>query len=85
MTLFAAIFLFVFGSLGAWLLYVKFPEARFTRAAYIFMAIGGLAFMLWSFTHMLGAGIAAIVLLVAGGTLGIVGAIRKEVRMVPPS
>ncbi len=85
MTLVAALFLFVFGSLGAWLLYVRFPNAHFTRAAYIFMALGGLAFMAWIFSHLLGAGIAAIVLLVAGGTLGIVGAVRKEVRMVPPS
>ncbi len=85
MTLVAAIFLFIFGSLGAWLLYVKFPKAHYTRAAYIFMAVGGLAFMLWILSHLLGAGIAAIVLLVAGGTLGIIGAVRKEVRVVPPS
>ena len=85
MTLVAALFLLVFGSLGAWLLSVKFPQARYTRAAYVFMALGGVAFLIWIFSHLLGAGIAAIVLLVAGGTLGIIGAVRKEVRMLPPS
>ena len=84
MTLFAALFLLVFGALGAWLLSARFPTARYTRLAYVFMAFGGLAFLIWALSHQIGAGIAAIVLLLLGGSFGIVGAVRKEVRMVPP-
>lgn len=84
MTLAAAIFLFIFGSLGAWFVFMRYPRAHFTRAAYVFMGIGGLAFIAWWFSHLLGAAIAAMLLLLAGGTLGVIGALRKEVRLLPP-
>jgi hypothetical protein len=84
-TLAAAIFLFVFGSLGTWVITLRYPQAHYTRAGYIFMAIGGLAFIVWAFSHSLGVAIGAMVLLFAGGTLGVIGAFRKEVRLLPPT
>lgn len=84
MILAAACFLFLFASFGAWVVFVRYPKAHFTRAGYVFMGIGGLAFIAWSFQHLIGVGIAAMILLFAGGLLGAIGAFRKEVRMLPP-
>ncbi|MDQ2865741.1 MAG: hypothetical protein M3R51_05895 [Candidatus Eremiobacteraeota bacterium] len=85
MTLVAAAFLFIFGSAGAAVVFLRYPRAHFTRAAYVFMAVGGAVFIAWAVSHVLGLGVAAMMLLLLGGTLGAIGAFRKEVRMLPPS
>ena len=80
MTFLAGAFIAAFGAGGAWLLTAKFPAARFLRLGYALMAVGGVAFAVWGATHLLYAGIAAMALLAVGGILGIVGAMRKELR-----
>ncbi|MEO9170541.1 MAG: hypothetical protein ABI282_06920 [Candidatus Baltobacteraceae bacterium] len=85
MTLVAAAFLFLFGTAGALIVFLRYPRAHFTRASYIFMGLGGLVFIAWSLSHSIGVGVAAMILLLAGGTLGVIGAFRKEVRMLPPA
>jgi len=80
-SIFAGLFLFVFGGLGAWLLSARFPNARFLRTGYIFMALGGLVFTAWALWHNLAIGLAGMALLLVGGVTGAIGAIRKEVRM----
>jgi hypothetical protein len=82
-SIFAGLFLFVFGSLGAWLLGARFPNARFLRTGYVLMALGGLVFCVWALSHNLAAGIVGIALLLCGGISGAIGAFRKEVRMFP--
>ena len=84
MSVFAGLFLLVFGGLGAWLLGARFPNARFLRVGYVLMAAGGLIFAAWAMSHNLIVGIFGIALLLAGGVSGAIGAIRKEVRMFPP-
>ncbi len=84
MSIVAGLFLLVFGGLGAWWLGARFPNARFLRAGYLLMALGGLIFAVWALTHNLIVGILGIGLLLAGGASGTIGAIRKEVRMLPP-
>lgn len=81
MSVFAGLFLFVFGGLGVWLLSARFPNARFLRIGYVFMALGGLVFAAWALTHYLALGLGGMALLLVGGVAGAIGAIRKEVRM----
>lgn len=85
MTLVAAIFLCLFGAVGAWVVIVRYPKAHFTRAAYIFMTLGGLAFIGWYFSHWIGVAIGAMILLFIGGSAGVIGAFRREVRLAPPA
>lgn len=80
----AGIFLFLFGGLGAWLIFARAPRAHFTRAAYVFMSAGGIVFVVWSFTRLLGVGLAGVALLLLAGICGAVGAFRKEMRCLPP-
>ncbi len=80
----AGLFLFVFGGLGMWLLRAHFSHARVLPVSYALLSLGGLAFTLWALVHVLAIGIAAAALLVLAGALGIVGAMRKEIRMFPP-
>jgi hypothetical protein len=80
----AGLFICVFGCLGAWLLTARFPKAHFLRTGYILMAIGGLAFAAWSILHEVALGVAGVVLLLVGGVSGAIGALRKEVRLLPP-
>jgi hypothetical protein len=80
----AGLFILVFGGLGAWLLAVRFPSARFLRTGYICMGLGGLVFAVWSIVHAVALGVIGIVLLLAGGISGAIGALRKEVRLLPP-
>ena len=84
MSIGAGLFLFVFGALGTWLLRAKFPHARVMPIAYVLMSIGGLVFVVWTLTHALAFGVAGAVLLVAAGILGMIGAMRKEIRVAPP-
>jgi hypothetical protein len=79
----AGIFLFLFGGLGTWLLFTRYPEAHYTRAAYVFMSIGGLVFVAWALSHAIGAGIAGVALLLIGGICGTIGWFRKEMRAFP--
>ena len=81
MSVFAGVFLFVFGGLGVWLLSARFPNARFLRIGYIFMSLGGLGFAAWALTHSLWIGLSGMVLLLIGGIAGAIGAFRKEVRL----
>lgn len=85
MNIAAGLFLFIFGGLGVWLLTVRFPNARFMRIAYALMSLGGIVFVAWALTHSIVLGIAGIVLLVAGGVTGAIGALRKEMRVFPPA
>ncbi len=85
MSIAAGIFLFVFGGLGTWLLFTRYPNAHYTRAAYVFMGIGGLVFVAWALSHLLGIGVAGVALLLLGGICGAVGWMRKEMRLFPPA
>jgi hypothetical protein len=80
-TVFAGLFLCVFGALGVWLFATRFPSARFMRNGYAAMSLGGLLFSAWAATRVLGVGIAAAVFLLAGGVLGAIGAFRRELRL----
>lgn len=84
MSIAAGLFLFIFGGLGTWLLVTRYPEAHYTRAAYVFMGIGGLVFVAWSLSHLIGIGVAGVALLVIGGVCGVIGWVRKEMRVFPP-
>lgn len=81
MAIVAGAFLLVFGAAMAWWLPRGFPEARYTRIAYVFTALGGLGFTIWAITHVLPFGVAAVIALVLGGIFGIVGFVRKELRV----
>jgi hypothetical protein len=81
MAIVAGVFLMLFGGAMAWWLPRGFPNARYTRFAYFFMALGGLLFLLWAIGHSSVVGIAAMVGLVVGGIFGIVGFLRKELRI----
>lgn len=76
----AGIVLAVFGSLGVWFLTRQFPHARFLRAGYVLLAIGGLLFVAWSLSKLLPLGVVAALLVAAGGVCGAAGALRKELR-----
>lgn len=84
MTIFAGLFIFVFGALGVWLLARRFPGARFLRSGYGCMSGGGLLFVVWTLSKALPVGVIAGGLLALGATLGIVGTLRKELRLMPP-
>ncbi len=79
-TVAAGIVLAVFGSLGVWFLARQFPQARFLRASYALLAIGGVLFVAWSLSKLLPLGIAAALLVAGGGVVGVAGALRKELR-----
>lgn len=85
MSVAAGVFLFLFGGLGTWLLFVRYPNAHYTRASYIFMALGGLVFVAWAISHVMGLGIAGVALLLIGGISGVIGWFRKEMRVFPPA
>ncbi|HET9029448.1 MAG TPA: hypothetical protein VFN49_04670 [Candidatus Aquilonibacter sp.] len=85
MSVVAGIFLFIFGGLGTWLLFARYPNARYTRASYVFMALGGLVFVAWAISHVLTVGVAGCVLLLIGGICGAIGWFRKEMRLLPPA
>ncbi len=63
---------------------MRFPQAHYTRASSIFMSLSGVLFIIWTFTQLLGVGLAAFVLLLTSCVCGIVGAVRKETRVLPP-
>lgn len=65
----------------AWWLPRGFPGARYTRVAYVFTALGGLGFTIWAIWHTLPVGVAAVVALALGGIFGLVGFLRKELRV----
>ena len=84
MSVFAGAFLAIFGALISWLLAARYPAARFMRLGYGLMTLGGLLFVLWSFERLTAIGLGALAVLLFGGIFGIVGAVRKELRMFPP-
>ncbi len=80
-TIAAGIFLMVFGAAGAWFLTTRFPSAKFLRAGYTLMALSGALFLIWSASRIMVVGVAAAALLAIGATIGIVGALRRELRV----
>lgn len=80
MTLAAGIVLTLFGAFGAWFLARRFPAARFLRASYALMALGGALVVVWSLSKVLWLGLAGAILVAAGACAGITGAVRKELR-----
>jgi hypothetical protein len=82
MTMLAGIFLTVFGAAGTWFLFKRFPHAYCLRSGYALMAVGGFAFVAWTLSKVLVLGIAATALLAVGAIVGIVGALRKELRVL---
>lgn len=85
MSVVIGLFLLIFGLLGTWLLASRFPHARFVRAGYAFMAFGGLFAAVWGVWHRLEIGVTAAALLAIGGVLGVIGAVRREMRVLPPA
>lgn len=81
MTIFAGLFLGVFGACGAWLLAKRYPNARFMRSGYVLMSLGGACFVAWALSKNITVGVAAAIILAAGGTVGAIGALRKELRL----
>jgi hypothetical protein len=81
-TILAGLFLLIFGAAGAWFLTTRFPSARFLRAGYVMMALGGCFFVLWGFWKNIVIGLAAATLLALGAVIGVVGTLRRELR--PP-
>ncbi|HVA34076.1 MAG TPA: hypothetical protein VNG31_07990 [Candidatus Baltobacteraceae bacterium] len=80
MTIFAGLFLLIFGAFGTWFLATRFPSARFMRVAYAAMAVGGALFVIWGFVKLISIGVAAVAVLAAGGAIGAFGALRRELR-----
>lgn len=80
-TIAAGIFLLVFGAAGAWFLTTRFPSAKYLRAGYALMALSGALFLIWNVLAMVWIGVAAAALLAAGALIGIVGALRRELRL----
>jgi hypothetical protein len=80
-TIAAGIFLTVFGAGGAWLLTTRFPSAKFLRTGYAVMGLSGALFLTWTVSHVGGIGIAATAVLAIGGAIGIIGALRRELRL----
>ena len=78
--LFAGLFVAAFGATGTWFLAVRFPSAKFLRLGYALMSGGGLFFAIWALSKIVAVGIVATALLGAGGAVGAVGALRKELR-----
>lgn len=85
MTLFAGIFLVLFGALTSWLLAARYASARWMRIGYALMTLGGLTFVAWSVTLANALGIAGLFVLLLGGIFGVVGALRRELRITPPA
>lgn len=79
----AGIFLVLFGSVSTWWTSMNYPNANFTRAGSILMAISGIVFLAWTFTHAIAVGIGASALLLISGVIGVIGAFRKETRVLP--
>ena len=79
-TIAAGIFLTVFGAAGAWFLTTRFPSAKFLRVGYAVMAASGVLFLVWSALKILPVGVAAAALLGIGAAIGIIGALRRELR-----
>lgn len=71
----------LFGAAGAWLLTTRFPSAKFLRVGYALMAISGALFLIWSASRIVAVGVAAAALLAVGATIGIIGALRRELRL----
>jgi hypothetical protein len=80
-TIAAGIFLMVFGGAGAWVLTTRFPSAKFLRVSYAVLALSGALFLIWVFAHALAIGIAAAALMGLGAATGIIGALRRELRL----
>lgn len=78
----AGIFLVLFGSVSTWWTSTNYPNANFTRTGSVLMAISGVVFLAWTFTHAIAVGIAASALLLISGLIGVVGALRKETRVL---
>ncbi|MHB8145717.1 MAG: hypothetical protein ACYDGM_00445 [Vulcanimicrobiaceae bacterium] len=55
------------------------------RVGYALMTLGGFLFVVWSFEHLMAIGLVALFVLLFGGIFGIVGAVRKELRILPPA
>ena len=81
MVVFAGIFLLVFGAAGAFFVNKVYPNAKFMRLGYVLMSTAGVVFIYWAGTRATMAGLAAAIVLALGAVLGIVGALRKELRM----
>jgi hypothetical protein len=79
-TALAGIFLAAFGALGAWFLSRRFPHAHFLRFGYVLMSSGGGLFVVWSFAKVLPVGVSAAVVMATGAVVGMVGALRRELR-----
>ena len=82
MTVAAGVFLALFGGLGAWFLAKRFPSAQFLRAGYVMMSLGGVFFVVWAVSKSIALGVTAAALLGLGGALGVVGALRRELRFL---
>jgi hypothetical protein len=80
-TIAAGVFLMVFGAAGAWFLTTRFPSAKFLRVGYTLMALSGTLFLVWTVFKIVPLGLAAAALLGIGATIGIVGALRRELRL----
>jgi hypothetical protein len=85
MTVVAGAFLILFGGAASWLLATRFPKATFTRIGYAMMTVGGVLALVWAIAGTLAFGVAAVVILAFGGLIGIVGALRKELRFDIPA
>jgi len=84
MTYVAGAFLILFGGAASWLLATRFPKALFTRIGYGMMTVGGVLAIVWAFVGVLSFGVAAVVILMFGGLIGVIGALRKELRFELP-
>jgi hypothetical protein len=84
MTYVAGSFLILFGGAASWLLATRFPTAILTRIGYAMMTIGGVLAIAWASAGLLWIGAAAIVILTLGGLIGVIGAMRKELRFDLP-
>ena len=71
----------LFGAAGAWLLTTRFPSAKFLRVGYALMALSGALFLVWSASRIMAVGVAAAALLAIGAMIGIIGALRRELRL----
>lgn len=71
----------LFGAAGAWFLTTRFPSAKFLRVGYTLMALSGALFLIWSTLKSVPVGVAAAALLAIGATIGIIGALRRELRL----
>lgn len=81
MALVAGIFLVLFGAAMLFWLPRQFPNAKVTRIAYAWTTAGGAASILFALTHLLIAGVVAVIFILIGSIFGIVGWARKELRV----